>query len=878
MKRLSFSSFLICFILAGIPLHGWAASQDSLERLCPKADKYRLQRSFYFSNLKEVVRAPQSSVEVKARFAELSSAEKWRRQAAIASLALAGNVEIFKQLLSEGDSAGMATYASNYLRSDGNLCIDPQIEKAIVRHFHDPGFSRAFLPFFDKNLYSSQAFFEILAPLEFDASDPDHYGRLVKALCATRLKGLDDHFLEIALAALPHDTPVQKRVMPGVHQSLIRYFASQQIPVFSYFRSVLAAEPRSEGVDYFQKSYAETRIVIYQALTHYDDMDSFMIFLEQIEELAREPWGPFFANDLHELLSYLRKHQLFSENKEKLPGVMVQMLGAASLPWQAGYRPPRERAGEPGFYDKQVRKEIYNLLADLDSPAAWNLMLDELSRLLRRPGSEATTLLVGTLLQELATFSENTVVDIGRLVDIAGALPEMSERMQLAEVLARHPHPAGFRFVFEQFVGSYMASNTQEIAGGVRQQIQARFFDYLLRFSAPEYRRQTRGKVDDLFVEEKLSEDRYRHMSEVLAELLGEDSPTYLALLQAKQEAKEKKIRQDLEDAQARWRQEMAEDYAQQSSEQGIAANIAALATFGPAAKKAGYWLIRVGKPILPQAHAALAEPDATPELKMQLMIVLAEIGDVSSIPLIIGAAKTEPVNGMVLKDALQALARIPQTEESRAFAYGWLEDPERTSRQRISAVAYFASHKDRQALSWSKAFSTPDTEPPLRALALYLAAMLGEKQQKDEIMKMLASTEDRALAHLLWRGLAEIASYEEFQQAVRELQPEDSWELKQMGQYVQFRNSKGREKLEIAETLLAAKTPLYSETAIGFLIGKKEFDTLATYFEERGPYNLSLEMTLYISDVAQRIFSEARRRGFDLEEKEGKIHFLPNH
>ncbi|MEN8256588.1 MAG: hypothetical protein ABFS09_01870 [Thermodesulfobacteriota bacterium] len=92
MKRVCFYVVSIVFLLACSPSHSWAASQDDLARQCPQADKYRLQRSFYFSNLKEVVRAPVSAKEVEARFAELASTEKWRRQAAISSLALAGNV------------------------------------------------------------------------------------------------------------------------------------------------------------------------------------------------------------------------------------------------------------------------------------------------------------------------------------------------------------------------------------------------------------------------------------------------------------------------------------------------------------------------------------------------------------------------------------------------------------------------------------------------------------------------------------------------------------------------------------------------------------------------------------------------------------------
>lgn len=172
-------------------------------------------------------------------------------------------------------------------------------------------------------------------------------------------------------------------------------------------------------------------------------------------------------------------------------------------------------------------------------------------------------------------------------------------------------------------------------------------------------------------------------MSIAVAELLGEDSPTYLALLQAKKVEKEEKRRQELASAQARWKQEMVEEHRRQSSEEGVAANIKALSQFDAEAKKAAYWLIRVGPPILHQAHEALMDPAATTELKMQLMVVLGEIGDQSSAVPIIAAAKTESANTMLLKDAFWALARIPQTDEAITYARERLEDAKSSRRQK---------------------------------------------------------------------------------------------------------------------------------------------------------------------------------------------------
>lgn len=876
MKRFCFYLFCLLVTLTAAPVEIWGASQDDPSGQCPQADKYRLQRSFYFSNLKEVVRAPSSPQEVEARFAELTSGEQWRRQAAISSLALAGNLDLFEQLLVEGDGDGMLAYASNYLREDGNLCLDPQIEEALVRNYHDSRFTQAFLAFFHKNLYSSQAFFKTLTPLDFDANNPEQYGLVVKALCATRLAGLDEPLLAIGKAALPHDTPVQKRLMPGVHQSLIGYFANQQSAVLSYFRAVLAAEPRSEEVVYFQNSYGQTRLAIYEALAQYDSQESFAIFLEQLAELALEPWGPYYTNDLQQLSSNLKRHNLFAEEKEKVVPLLAEILATPSLPGQAGFTPPRERAGEPGLYDQKIRKQVYALLAEIDSVAAASLLVDELSRLHQRPVSDGRPILSAALLQGLASLSPSTAVDVERLIAFGGQGVAQIDILPLAEILARHPHPAGFRFVLDRFVRSFEEKGDRAMILAAHGHVAAQLFDFLLHFSGPEYLRQTRQQIDDLFLAEKLPEDRYRKMSIAVAQRLGEDSPTYLSLLQAKKDEKAEKRRQELAAAQAKWRQEMIDELDRQGSQAGIAANIKALSQFGAEAKKAAYWLIRIGLPILPQAHEALVEPAATSELKMQLMVVLGEIGDQSSMAPIIAAVKTEPANTMLVKDAFLSLARIPPAEEAIAFAQEWLEDDTTSQRQKMSALAYFASHRHRQALSWYRKFSNQDTSPPLRATALYLGAMLAEKELKGQIVEMLVNSQDRKIDYLLWRALAEITSPEEFSQVVGQKKAEETWELKQIDQYVRFRHSEGAEKVELAEELLAAKTPFYSATAIGFLLANKDFATLAKFFEKKEPYLMSLEMKLYMSAVAQRIFSEARRQGYRLEEKEDGIHFLP--
>jgi hypothetical protein len=873
MKRFYVCWLVLLPLLAVLPLPGWAAGQDGLGlgRPCPQADKYRLQRRVYLPGLKEVVGAPQGPEELQARFSELRNGDADRRQAAIAALALAGNLQLFDELLAAGDSHGMATYAAHYLRADGTLCLDPHLEKAILQHAADPRFSQVFLDFFPQNLYSSRALFEMLDPGPTAGPDLEEYGRRVQALCATRLAGLDEQMLRIGRAALPHDSPARKRVMPGVHQSLIRYFAGQQSPVYDYFRAVLAAEPRREEVVYFQKSFAQTRRTLYQALSGYDDHGSFTLLVEQLGELCHEPWGPFFVEDLQQLLHHLRRHPLFEIKQDQVLALVRRLLVTPSLPGQPGFMPPRERAGAPALYDEQARKELHGLLASMESAAAGDLLLDELAALRRRPMGEARSRLITNLLQGLASFTGATPLAVDRLVAGGGQGEDPGDILLMAEIAARHADSMGFAFVldhFDRFWAVGPERDNQDAHGD-------RLFELLLRFADPAFLRQTRARVDALFLEGKLTEERYLAMSRALTALLDDDSPTHQALLAEKEQQKQEQQGRELAAAQARWQQEMDEAFVRHSSSAGIAADIQALVQLGPAAKEAGYWLMRVGPAILPQAHQVLADPAASVELKMPLMVILGEIGEVASVPFIIEAAAAQPVSTMLLQEALLALARIPQTGEAVAFARAWLERPTASSRARISALAYFAAHRDGRALAWSRHLIGPDVEPNLRAAALYLAARAGDGSVKGQITAMLADNKEGSLATFLWQALAEIATVDEFNAVARARKAPETPELRQIGHYVRFLHSEGRQKTELAQGLLIEKTPLYAESACRFLLEQQEFALLSHYLRESGPYTMSLEMMIYVSAVAQRVFSEARRLGYRLEEKKGEISFL---
>ena len=877
MKRL-----LLCIsLLVLLPLlpvaRAGAADGDGPEPLCPPADKYRLQRTFYMTSLKEVVRAPANRAEVRASFEALASPVKGRRQAAVVGLALAGNLELFDRLLQEADVDGLALYAEHYLNADGTLCVDSRIEEALVDQLAADRFRPAVLAFFKKNLYSSRAFFAALAQRFHDRQNLEEAGPLVRALCATRLGRLEEELLAIAGAAMPHDSPARKRLMPAVHRSLITYFGTQRLPVFSYFRELLAVEPRHEQVVYFQQSYARNRFAIYEALARQGSADSFALFVEQLQELGQQAWGPFFSNELTHLLDNLKAHPLFADKGPALVPLLARILATPSLPHQPGYQAPWEQAGAAALYDEKVRLAVYDLLAAIDKQSGADLLVDELGGLVERPEDEWRHGLIRGVLAALADHSSLSEAVVTRLVELDRASPGQLPVLGLAEVMVGHPAPVGFRFLLDRFGAALRQGGALGEAAADSMSLAARLFEVLRAFPAPRYLVRLRQGLADLYVEGVLPPEGHERLVSEICRQLGEEPGTCREQIRVAAEARERHRQQELTAAQQRWRREMAEEYGRRSSAAGIAGNIAALAKQDEASGRAFYWLVRVGEPVLPQVHAALLDVDQERGVKARLLQVLAEIGAVASAEIIVEAVQQAGADQALVAKALLALAKIPATVAGRDFVEACLASETGDLLEKMAALAYFADHQDRRGLAWSRKFAASAADPRLRAAALYLGARLADSQVREQIVAMLKSHRQPAIQDVLWLALAELAGPEDFAALVERLASRRTQVLRQAEQYVRFRHSSGPLKVELAEKLLRADTPFYSERATLFLLEEGHSDVLTGYLQRYGQYEMALEMVLYRSAVAQRIYVEARRLGYRIEEDEtGRVRFGP--
>lgn len=119
-------------ILVSVNIGGHADSVAGTAKLCPQASD-RASRSVHYGNLNKLITAPAGQESVREQFRLLDNPVKEQRFAAIMALAMAGNIELFKQLVAKRDRDGLSIYASHYLHSNGNRCIDPVIETTLIK-------------------------------------------------------------------------------------------------------------------------------------------------------------------------------------------------------------------------------------------------------------------------------------------------------------------------------------------------------------------------------------------------------------------------------------------------------------------------------------------------------------------------------------------------------------------------------------------------------------------------------------------------------------------------------------------------------------------------------------------------------------------------
>ncbi len=266
--------------------------------LCPPATK-RLHRSVSYGNSDNVLKAPASAEERAALMAKLQSGEGQERQFAIIRLGLAGDLEAFRLLLANRDIDGLNGYTYNYLNRDGSECIDPELENALLQHLKEPGLGIRLVALLGKNRYRSEAVLNALREIPFDPNTAHQWVAYARNITSTGLR-VEAQVLEHAQSLVRMETPVEKRVLPGLHRHYVKYFAARRYsPALSYFQALLKQASREESVQNFQIEFGMLRTVVLRGLAELDGAGASATLIAELEAIVSKPLDPFSNNELY---------------------------------------------------------------------------------------------------------------------------------------------------------------------------------------------------------------------------------------------------------------------------------------------------------------------------------------------------------------------------------------------------------------------------------------------------------------------------------------------------------------------------------------------------------------------------------------------------
>lgn len=292
-----------------------------------------------------------------------------------------------------------------------------------------------------------------------------------------------------------------------------------------------------------------------------------------------------------------------------------------------------------------------------------------------------------------------------------------------------------------------------------------------------------------------------------------------------------------------------------------IAQDVMALSTSGRAANKAAYRLLARGAESLPALHAALLSPQSSARQRGQLIRLLSDLGDPSSVDIILRSLSVHSQEGLARVGVLRALAAIAQTPASFEFAMGLLQDPQEHPRVRRQALVYFAQQRDRRARKWVEVFME-DADPQLQASALYLAAMLGDQGVVSQITELLRKRPHSSYRYGLLLALAELVDPLEFEQQTETLRGHQQ-EYESALRLVRFRTGDAKTRSDLSHDMLMSRFPNERRTAMRDMVQRQAFGELTRY----------LDQWMFVpARVRTTVVSELYRGGYRLVEAKRRL------
>ncbi len=849
-SRLRLVAVVVTCFVAAPWVHAADADAFIATPLCPKTENARLVVTIDGVE----VRAPASVGEITERISMLTSLDRDERLRSAISLGLAGNIDAFRRILESRDLANLSTYGRFYLNPTRLRCIDQNIEDAVLEDIGGTELRSALTGFFENGLYQRRELFDLLIGVGFEDGKPDDFNRVVMALLATRLEGIEDEVLAQAKSYLDHDTPVRKRVLPGVHRRWVEFFGERDyMAAIGYMENLLLAEGWDETIDSFVSEFSQTRSRVYLTLNGFDSPEVADVFIRQLGRVVERCPPEFVLYEISAFGSFTVQHASTDDQKRQIGNLLAELLGIGQAAAQT------RAAG-----DYRTHKEIVELLSELGTVDAAAVLVADLQRLTELDDPKLADPLIVSTFEALRYLPETVDLDVPAFLEAAAGLPESYLLHNVSTILDTHPDPAAHAFYLDQL--HWIVENWDGFENRYHtkpERALAIVIDRLLAFEEPDQLLVTRSAVDELYQEGKFDEGRYRATSVQLNDLLGDESAVYRELQERQRIAREDKVREQREEETAEW----GVIFEENTSPDGIRANVRALGQRDARSKSAASWLVIAGADTLVPVHEALADPSAPDEARIALLQVIGEIGEPRSVQPVIRFTRRNADNRTYLGAGLRVLALMPPSTETFDFALELLEAG-RTSLMKQQALVYLALVREPRGAKIARAFSTPTTEPDVRVAALFLASRLGEAEARSAIIEMLETTENRSHREVLLRALAELSTPDVFEAfaggnpnlispaTFRELQP-----------LAVFRHADGDRKIEAARHLVASEFDWDRRDAVRFLVEEGHTEVLSGYLQPGPITGQPLMKTILYSPRGVQIFAQIRRMGYRVDE-----------
>jgi len=849
-SRLRLAAVVVACFVATPWAHGADTDVFMATPLCPRIENARPVVTIDGVE----VRAPASVAETNERISMLSGHDRDERLRSAISLGLAGNIDAFRRILESRDLANLSTYGRFYLNPTRDQCIDQNIEDAVFENIGDLELRSALTGFFEKGLYQRKELFDLLVGVGFEDGKPDDFNRLVMALLATRLEGIEDEVLAQAKSYLDHDTPVRKRVLPGVHRRWVEFFGQRDhTAAIGYMENLLLAEGWDETIDSFVSEFSQTRSRVYLTLNGFDSPEVAEVFIRQLGRVVKRCPSELVLYEISAFGPFTVRHASTDDQKRQIGDLLAELLGigqAVTQTWAAG--------------DYRTHKEIVELLSELGTVDAAAVLVADLQRLTALDDPKLANPLIVATLEALRFLPEIVDLDVPAFLEAAAGLSDSYRLHNVPTILDAHPDPAAHAFYLDQLrwtVDNWDGFKTRyhiEPAGAL-----AFIIDRLLAFDEPAQLLMTRNAVDELYREGKLDQGRYLAASVQLNDLLGDESAVYRELQERQRIAREDKVQEQHEEQTAEW----GVVFEENTSPDGIRANVQALGQREARSKSAVSWLVIAGADALTPVHEALADPSAPDEARIAVLQILGEIGDPRSVQPVIRFTRRNSDSRTFLGAGLRTLALMPPSKETFDFALELLE-AERTTLMKQQALVYLALVREPRGAEIARSFSAPTTKPDVRVAALFLASRLGDAEARPAIVEMLETTEDRSYREVLLRALAELSTPEVFDAFAREnpnlISPATFRELQPLAV---FRHADGDRKIEAARHLVASEFDWDRRDAVQFLVEEGNIEVLSGYLQP-GPFTRQpLMKTILYWPRGVQIFAQIRRMGYRVDE-----------